>query len=150
MDLTQFNQGKPIEAGMDERKDIDFTPLKPGTYELKCISEEQFEAGVSHGVTLQFAEKVSNKYIWLRLFFHSDKAIDFSNKVISNMGNAIGLNSIKDTEAFLNKSFKADVDVETYNGKERNLVKPFSFKAVETSADHVDPKDVLGDDDIPF
>ena len=57
-------------------------------------------------MTLQFAEKVSNKYIWLRLFFHSDKAIDFSNKVISNMGNAIGLNSIKDTEVFLNNHLK--------------------------------------------
>ena len=66
------------------------------------------------------------------------------------MGNAIGLNSIKDTEAFLNASFKADVDVETYNGKERNIIKPFSFKAVEDSADHVDPKDVLTDDEIPF
>ena len=43
MDLTQFNEGKPIEAGMEERKDIDFTPLKLDTYELKCISEEQFE-----------------------------------------------------------------------------------------------------------
>ena len=67
MDLTQFNEGKPIEAGMEESKNIDFTPLKPDTYELKCISEEQFEAGVSHGVTLQFAEKVSNKYIWLSI-----------------------------------------------------------------------------------
>ena len=28
---------------MEESKNIDFTPLKPDTYELKCISEEQFE-----------------------------------------------------------------------------------------------------------
>jgi len=150
MDLTQYNNGKPIEAGLPDNKGGDFSLLKPGTYEIKFISEQQFEKPNSFGVTLQFAESVTNKYIWMSLSFHTEAAMKFSNMVISNMGNAVGINSIKNTEALLNSTFKADVDVETYNGKEKNIIKPFSFKAVETSADHVDPKDVLTDDEIPF
>lgn len=156
MDLTEINGGKPLNADADGSV-VEYAPLEAGRYNLECVNiqlNENPEQG-KKWEEIEFNIEGTNRKIWhrLNLVGYSDKAVEVAMSSISGMARALGLASVKNTDELVGKKYSALLEVDSYNGKDRNQINPFSFQAVEgvkSESKQTEEVEFEDSDEIPF